>query len=250
MHMKIRRFLSGLLFGLGVVVVFFGVLAVILPKLNNPQLALFLNSFETPSRLAIVNLINRFFQLVLQYSWQALSIGALCVVLGVALAGRTDEDEEAFEEPEDCYQRPVIEVAPPIEEEPALYDTFEEPEINPFAANEPANPFAVDLLSYHKPILEENRIDENRPHLPSSFAGEAIAIVTESGAQSPSGARTILRTPQPIAAPSAPVSPVIPEPAIPDIPSEQHPQPASDPVPSLQPAPSRIRSTMGQHRQW
>ena len=235
--MKIRRILSALLFGLGVSVVFIGALAVILPRLDNPQLQLFLHSFETPSRMTIVNTINAFLLFVLKNSWQTLSIGALCVVMGIVLLLHFAEPEKPIETPENCYQRPAEVEIPAVREEP-----------NPFAVaeKEEPNPFGIDLLSYQRPLLEENRIDDTLPHLPSSFAGESIAIRMESGAQSPSGARTIMRTPQPIAEMSAPAEPILPDPVIP---AEQVPY-VSEPSPSLTPAPSRIRSTMGQHRQW
>ena len=235
--MKIRRMISGLLFGLGVSLVFIGALAVILPKLDNPQLQIFLKSFEIPSRMALVNSINGFLLFVIRNSWQALSIGALCVVLGIVLLLHFSEPEIQTEPPEACYQRPEEEEMPAAAEE-----------ANPFAVaeKEEVNPYVIDLLSYQRPLLEENRIDETLPHLPSSFAGESIAIRTEYGSQSPSGARTILRTPQPIASSAVPDVQPTPEPVIPD---EQTPF-QSEPSPSLTPAPSRIRSTMGQHRQW
>ena len=235
--MKIRRMASGLLFGLGVSVVFIGALAVILPRLDNPQLQLFLKSFETTSRLAIVNAFNDVLLFVLKNSWQVLSVGALCVVLGIVLLLHFSEPEAQRELSEARYQRPIEEKNPVVQEE-----------TNPFAVaeKEEPNPFGIDLLSYQRPLLEENRIDETLPHLPSSFAGESIAIRTESGTRSPSGARTIMRTPQPLAEIAAPPAPVLPDSVIPD---EQIPSP-SEPSPSLSPAPSRIRSTMGQHRQW
>ena len=240
--MKIRRMVSGLLFGLGVSVVFIGALAVILPKLDNSQLQLFLNSFETPSRMAVVNTINTFLLFVLKNSWQTLSVGALCVVMGIVLLLHFAEPDKPIETPEYCYQRPAEEEKPAVKEE-----------ANPFAVaeKEEVNPFAIDLLSYQRPLLEENRIDDRLPHLPSSFAGESIAIRTESGTQSPSGARTIMRAPQPIAETYVPAAPVPPDPVLPDpvIPAEQVPY-VSESSPSLSPAPSRIRSTMGQHRQW
>jgi len=233
--MKIRRTLSGLLFGLGCAIVFIGALAVLLPKIDNAQLKLFLSSFEAPSRFAVINAVNRFLLFALAHSWQVLGVGALCVLLGIGLLLHFSDSGKPAEPDETLFQRPACEAAPLSADEP-----------NPFAVAEHTEPddSASKFLAYHRPLLEENRIDENQPYLPHSFSGESTAILTERGEASPSGARTILRAPQPVEIkPEAPASVPLPPPA----PSASA---AEAPVQSSQPATLRIRSTMGRHKQW
>lgn len=233
MHMKIRRTLSELLFGLGCAVVFIGALAFILPGIENPQLKLFLASFESPSRFAVINAVNRFLVFTLAHGWQVLGVGALCLLLGMGLLLHFSDSGKPVETAEQPFQRPVREAVPTPSDQP-----------NPFAVAEHTEPddFASRFLAYHRPLLEENRIDENSPYLPSNFPGESAAILSERGDASPSGARTILRTPieikpeEPVSAPLPPLTPSV--------------SAADAPVKSDQPASSRIRSTMGQHKQW
>ena len=229
--MKFRRTLSGLLFGLGCAIVFIGALAVILPRLDNAQLQIVLASFEAPSRFAVINAVNQLILFTFGHSWQVLAVGALCLILGVVLLLRFSEPISPAEESPARFQRPVSDPVPVLAEE-----------ANPFAVAESAEPAESSLLGYQRPLLEPNRIDENLPYLPVSFADESAAIITERGDESPSGARTILRAPQPVQA-EEPVKPVL-LPLEPSAPAE----PA--PVQIHKPAGSRIRSTMGQHKQW
>ena len=233
MYMKFRRALSGLLFGLGCAVVFIGVLAVILPNINNSQLKLVLASFEEPSRHAVVNAIHQFTLFAISHGWQVLAVGMISLILGIVLLLKFTEPAKPMEENIERFQRPVSEPVPaPVNEE------------NPFAVAASPEPQEVGFLSYQRPLLEPNHIDENLPYLPPTFSGESVAILTERGEASPSGACTILRTPQTIVPQvEGPVKPELPPPK---------PVVSAEPVPAPAPKPAgnRIRSTMGQHKQW
>ena len=78
--MKFRRFLSGLLFGLGCALAFVGILALLLPAIPNQQLGLVLRSFSMPSDNGAVSLMNRAMSFALSNSVRVL-------VLGVLIAG-------------------------------------------------------------------------------------------------------------------------------------------------------------------
>ena len=242
--MKIRRTLSGLLFALGCAVCFIGVMALILPNIDNRQLQLVLASFQAPSSSAIVTIVNRMMSFSMANSWQVIGLGVLCVLIGGGLMVKWGEETAPKQEaPEAVFKRPD----PQPDEQPsapasAAYAVTEAKAEPLFSEEVPE--IHSSVLSYHTPLLEENRIDETRPHLPSSFASESLAIRTEVGDYSPSGTRAILRTPPPVA--------VAPEPVI-----QQQPTPPPVLIPEEKPVtrqaeqtPSRIRSTMGQHRQW
>ena len=56
--MKVRRTIGGALFGIGCAVTFVGILATVLPMVQNDQLQLVLSSFEMPSGNLIVSAVN------------------------------------------------------------------------------------------------------------------------------------------------------------------------------------------------
>jgi len=244
--MKIRRALSGVLFGLGCAITFIGVMTFALPRVDNAQLQLVLASFESPSRIGLVNLISSAMRYALRHSLEVLAVGVLCLGMGGFLVCRFSEPPKAAEK--SPYERPAA--PPPPREEPNPFAVPETAEPSLEYSYAPAffqeEPSASSLLTGHKPLLEENRIEEYQPHLPERFETESRAIEVETGEESPSGSRVILRTPQvlPPASEPQPVSPPspvdVPEP-ITETPQEQ---------PLLRPASPRIRSTMGQHKQW
>ena len=82
------------------------------------------------------------------------------------------------------------------------------------------------FVFYDRPMLDANLVDEPPARTPVTFETESRAIVSETGSASPSGARMILRTPQP---------------PMPD----KTPAPAGEDTP--QPIRPRIKSTMGKH---
>ena len=246
--MKMRRVLSGLLFGLGCATTFVGFLALVLPSIENEQLKLVLASFEATSRFGLVNAINRFMRFAFRQSWELLGVGVLGVAVGAWLFNRFTQPEETAPAAPNPYQRPEAEPQPEPEEHVlpeapnpfAVYHPDPEaaiPSFAPKAVREPeANPFAA----YHRPILEENPIEPEPVRIPPTFAEESRAIASSLGDESPSGSRMILRTPQPLEE--------APEPA-PLAPPAAEEEPPKQPVPTA-PATSRIRSTMGWHKQW
>ena len=244
--MKVRRALSGLLFGTGCAVTFLGVLALLLPKINNTQLQLVLASFETPSRFAVVNAMNAFMRFALRQSWELLGVGVLCLGVGAWLFGRFTQPEAAPESPPASAPEPPAEVVDePIAEQPNPFAVYRpEPSPTLFAPKAAPEPETISYAAYHRPILEENAIDPEPVRIPPSFAEESRAIASELGDESPSGLRMILRTPQPLeaAAPEAESAPI----AAPASAADEKESPPS-PVP---PVSSRIRSTMGWHKQW
>lgn len=264
--MKIRRTLSELLLGFGFAVVFIGLLALILPGINNPQINLIIQSLQAASRLSVINLINRILLFVIDNAWKVLGFGAFCLLLGFVLFFRFSEKDHPVVIDHSAYIRPADEPASPPS-----------PEKNPFAvaqATESEVEYEVfkypevttDILAYRKPLLEENRIDESQPYLPVTFEEESLSVLSDPGLQSPGSARTIPSAPQDLpaeeevasaagipTAPIAPPAPIIPlaspipeAPSLPpakvvSAPAAQSPEPSASP---------RIRSTMGRHKQW
>lgn len=271
--MKFRRFLSGLLFGIGCALAFAGLLALLLPMISNQQLKLVLNSFSMPSDNGAVTLMNRAMSFALANSWRVLSLGAIIAAVGAwLLVHFTPVQRPAPCKPVQPPAAPPPESMPQPEPEP-VFTPAPEP-VNPFAAaaysdHLPARPrgAAKTFVVHAAPMLEKNRIEESNP-LPAEplqpaeaeaqpyryarFSAEARAIETEADAPSQSGSRALFRNaPEPIAAKEPPV---IETPAVADAPSplpEPAPKAAAPSAPLSTPAPMapfspRIRSTMGQ----
>ena len=93
--MKLRKFLSGFLFGLGCAVLFIGLAAMVLPLIQNDQLRLVLSSFEMPSRNPIVSFMNGLMTYALQNCYLVMLIGAGIAFVGASLLlfGRPAEPE-------------------------------------------------------------------------------------------------------------------------------------------------------------
>lgn len=248
--MKLRRMLSGLVFGLGCAITFVGVMAFALPRVDNAQLQLVLQSFESPSRFALVNLISSGMRFALRESLKVLLFGAICLSLGGYLFCRFTETEKPAapagkpcETPDALPPAPVSEAPNPF----AIPEPVSLPEEYTFAPSSAQPESAIaSVMTGHKPLLEENKIDESAPWLPERFEAESRAMETETGESSPSGSRMILRAPQLTPEPPASTPLQSDTPA----PSEPEKEEAVPPSPLLKPAPSRIRSTMGKHKQW
>jgi len=260
--MKLRRFLSGLLFGTGCALTFVGLLSVALPSISNPQLQLVLASFAEPSNHAFISLINRFMSFALSQSWRLFFIGLLIGIVGAWLL-------ILFSPRKPLTKRTV----PPSEPSPAPQQPVYEPQ--PMAEAEAPNPFASGVyatqreepvkaappLSFHaRPMLEPNKVEEPplysfspdadaQPYFSARLETESRAIQAEVGEASQSGSRILIR-PAPAAAEA------INEPAAPEPPAAP-PAPITAPVlkPSTSPSSPvrtassspRIRSTMGRH---
>jgi len=192
--MKFRRFLSGLLFGLGCATAFIGLLAVVLPSIQNPQLQLVLSSFELEASHPLVNLINRWMRFSLQQNWRMLYLGILIAGAGAWLLLH-------FTPAKPWHHRQAISHTPQTEEwHPAE-------ESNPFAVDcynvqlhEKKLPETVSAFLHSEPILDRNPIAESeesgvplQPFLSSRLAAEARAIETAVDSGSQSGNRMMIR---------------------------------------------------------
>ena len=77
--MKVRRTIGGALFGIGCAVTFVGILATVLPMVQNDQLQLVLSSFEMPSGNLIVSAVNGAMTYALHHCYGVPPQGALAL---------------------------------------------------------------------------------------------------------------------------------------------------------------------------
>lgn len=276
--MKVRRTLSGILFGVGCALTFIGLLALILPAIANDQLKLVLASFEAPSDHPFVRLINSGMSFALGHSWPVLFVGAALLaagLIGFLLSSQEKKRAAQYE----MYRRPEPAVSEPLWEQPAAEPYRPNPfadmalwdqQFAPVKRQEPVsdNPFTA----YGGPMLERNRIEDVPTY---SFTPESYARPVEPSVQEPVVWQPEPEAePEPVAAPapeslqarplSAAVSlfsaavPLTPpvrssESSLPPAPAEENPEPVytpnEEPDAPLQIS-SRIRSTMGRHREW
>ncbi len=83
--MKVRRALGGTLFGLGCAAVFIGLLATVLPMIQNDQLKLVLQTFETPSQNAVVEAMNAGMRYAMANSYGVMGLGVGLMLAGAGL---------------------------------------------------------------------------------------------------------------------------------------------------------------------
>lgn len=239
--MKLRRFVSGLIFGLGCAFSFLGLMAIILPAIGNPQMQLVLAGFEMSSAHPVVDAINRFMRFVFAQNWRVLYLGLLVAASGAMLFLRFTPKSTAAKEP-----AAVPPVPQPVQPEPA-----EKP--NPYARVTYHLPQVEEKISWsfhQEPILERNVIDspeaepaaDVQPYFSPRFNIESRAMETETGAWSQSGSRILIRSmpeyePEPEPLPET----VLPKPE----PVPSSPAPAAPPASRM--TSPRIRSTMGRH---
>ena len=127
--MKARKAAGGLLFGLGCAAAFVGLLATVLPLIDNDQLRLVLSSFAMPSENGIVNAINAVMTYALHNCYAVLLAGLGAMAGGAALL-LWKEDAPERKPPQREWEAPVNEGAkrPEVHAQPPM-----EPESNPFA---------------------------------------------------------------------------------------------------------------------
>lgn len=258
--MKIRKVIGGILFGLGCALTFIGLIALILPTIENDQLQLVLSSFDTPSDHLLVNLMNSGMSFALHNGWKVLICGAAVLIVGLLLF--TLFTHESAPEPQPSpYRRPmpqherIWEAQTPIpEQEPnpfadlALWDQ----QFAPQKSQQPERSFNA----FGGPMLEPNRIDAEQPVY--SFVSDEYARPTEEET-SVEPAPALADTDEPFLPPVPAFQPIAssqlekpadfspaPEPTI-----EKKPEPVytpnEEPDEPVQIS-SRIRSTMGKHR--
>ena len=240
--MKLRRTLSGILFGVGCAMTFVGLLALILPAISNDQLQLVLASFMLPSDNPVVDIVNTCMSFAIKNGWQVLLCGAVMLTIGVVFFSRYTVEETPPPRRE-IYRRPSPQQEP-LWETPATAQTGP----NPFADMAMWDQFAPKMqaapakeppkVGFGSPMLEPNRIEEELP-VPASDPAQVYARPVP-----PPEPETVS---EPVTEPVADEIPSEPEeaPAFPDQTAENVPQ-SGTPV-QLSP---RIRSTIGKRREW
>lgn len=269
--MKFRRFLSGLLFGIGCALSFVAVLALLLPRVSNPQLRLVLGSFSMSSDNPAVQLINGAMRYALAQSWRVLLLGLLAAAVGACLLLHFT--------PKKRKPRPAVQPQAALNAAEPETDAAHSPQApNPFAVGtyldqlplrEPQT--SVSMLVHAQPILERNRIDDpppspdpapvydfdpghedkesSEPYFSHCFERESKAIAAERAIPSQSGSSMLIRN---VYAPSAQREE--PSPIMRSEPAVSQSEPPSGPAASLSAAPAmpafspRIRSTMGRKK--
>lgn len=240
--MKLRRTLSGILFGVGCAMTFVGLLALILPAIPNEQLQLVLASFMVASPHPLVDIVNTCMSFAIRNGWQVLLCGAVLLTIGVIFFSRYTV-EEAPPPRREIYRRPVPQQEP-LWEQPdtapkgpnpfadmAMWEQFA-----PKAQAEPAK--EVPKVGFGSPMLEPNRIEEE-PTPPVIDPAQIYARPAPQ-AEPEETVENVEEIPH-----ADPVSEPEEVPSQPEEMPENAPQ-SGTPV-QLSP---RIRSTMGKRREW
>ena len=136
--MKVRRTIGGALFGIGCAVTFVGILATVLPMVQNDQLQLVLSSFEMPSGNLIVSAINGAMTYALHHCYGVLLCGIVMMAAGMAILLHRTRRRPVRHNTPSSYSRPASASAPkPVwPEEDADWSAWKprETRANPFAA--------------------------------------------------------------------------------------------------------------------
>lgn len=183
--MKFGRILSNLLFGLGCALAFLGLLALVLPMIDNDQLRLVLSSFEMPSERVLVNAMNQAMSFAIAHCYWVMLSGAVLTLVAALLmlwlsrSERTESAGEAFARPsvKEPFASPAFQPQP---ERP-------EDEYNPFA-----DASVQEMLKPRAPAAE------NPYASAAKLDWEAILPKAETPAASPY-ARPAQTPPQPAA---------------------------------------------------
>lgn len=159
--MKLKKVLGNILTVLGCIVMLIGLLAYVLPQINNRQLQLVLSSFQTPSGNWLIQLMNDGMNFAMDNCFLMLLIGSAITLAGVLLtfSARTDEEAQRIQKRKrpvqaaaanTAYMRPQPAAAPA---EPAAH-TMEE---NPFAryAKRDSLPKSTYAPSSSRPVAEK-----------------------------------------------------------------------------------------------
>ena len=239
--MKFRRFLCGLLFGLGCGLSFIGLMAITLPSMQNPRLQLVLSGFEMVSNKPLVETVNQFMRFVLEQNWRVFLLGIFISAVGAILLWQFTRKNTSNK----SISKPLCST------HHAYSEAAEKP--NPYARvtyHLPIIPEHKQNIFKPEPILERNIIEtpaeknifseECQPYFSPRFSSESRAVETEAGTCSQSGSRILLRNmPEKTDDPESNFIYDPPEPApITSISSNR---------PSIHMTSPRIRSTMGQH---
>ena len=104
--MKVRRTIGGVLFGMGCAVTFVGILATVLPMIQNDQLQLVLSSFEMPSSNLIVSAINGAMTYALHHCYGVLLCGIVMMAAGMGILLSRPRRRSARRRTASPYSRP------------------------------------------------------------------------------------------------------------------------------------------------
>lgn len=105
--MKVRRTIGGALFGIGCAVTFVGILATVLPMVQNDQLQLVLSSFEMPSGNLIVSAINGAMTYALHHCYGVLLCGIVMMAAGMAILLHRTRGRPVRHNTPSSYSRPA-----------------------------------------------------------------------------------------------------------------------------------------------
>ena len=105
--MKVRRTIGGALFGIGCAVTFVGILATVLPMVQNDQLQLVLSSFEMPSGNLIVSAVNGAMTYALHHCYGVLLCGIAMMAVGMGILLRRSRRRPARRRAPSPYSRPA-----------------------------------------------------------------------------------------------------------------------------------------------
>ena len=237
--MKLRRFISALLFGAGCAMICAGLIALVISRSENQQIQLLLASFFAPAENGFVRAMNAALRFTLHSSGRVVLLGVLTAACGAGL---------------------MLYFSPRQRKRPARKRRAMPSSPSPSAAKT-NNPFAVETHAFPLPASKPRRTDafraaptpetngvghtagaddEHAPYDFKRFERESRAIETESRAESQSGSRLLIRTSYTPSAPSRDCPRVQSAPPLPDPPAAQ-----AMPSPVSRPSSPRIRSTMG-----
>ena len=173
--MKVRRTIGGALFGIGCAVTFVGILATVLPMVQNDQLQLVLSSFEMPSGNLIVRAVNGAMTYALHHCYGVLLCGIAMMAVGMGILLRRSRRRPARRRASSPYSRPASAPAskPVWPEEDADWSAWKprEARTNPFAGAiyedlPPRTPSPAVPTAYTPPPIlpPSNAEDEPSPY--------------------------------------------------------------------------------------
>lgn len=128
--MKVRKRLGNTFTCLGGIVLFIGILACVLPKIDNQQLQLVIQSFRTPTDHWLLGLMNNGMSLAMDHCMPVILVGAALLLLGILLICTVRTQPAAQPAP----QTRGVHVSVPVQANPfARGQQQREEEGNPFA---------------------------------------------------------------------------------------------------------------------
>lgn len=211
--MKVRRTIGGALFGIGCAVTFVGILATVLPMVQNDQLQLVLSSFEMPSGNLIVSAINGAMTYALHHCYGVLLCGIVMMAAGMAILLHRTRRRPVRHNTPLSYSRPAPAPGPkPVwPEEDADWSAWKPRETR-------ANPFAGA-------IYEELPSRTPSPAVPSAYTPPPILPPSNAADEPSPYARPFEEAPTP----PPPANPPVPPVAAPPAPEASEPSAAETP---------------------